>query len=92
MLDIVLQLKASHFKYADFCNNENCPVAKAIKSQLGVTDVEVLTYAAYIDKVPYKISYWAKDFHDDLARAEVLDFDNSVVRKLTLMRVSSVCF
>ena len=87
MLDIVLQLKAKYFRNADFCSNTNCPVAMAIKSQLSTTEVQVLTYAAYVDEVPYKISYWAKDFYEDLAKAEVATFDDSVVRELTLKQV-----
>lgn len=89
MSDIILKLKAYYFKNASFISNSSCPVAQAIRNQLNAQDIIVLTYGASINGDPYKLSYWAHDFDNDLEKAKVAGFDDSVIRELTLARVAS---
>lgn len=85
---IELELLAIDFKDTEFTSPYNCAISKACKRQLQPTRVVEFCTRVKLDDLYYKHQcYGYVDFGRDKAKAERLNFDNTVIKTLTLTEI-----
>lgn len=83
MSEITLLLKAKYFENADYCDNQDCPVARAIKEQMNGKKVAVFPYYSVVDGRTFFMEYTPTQFGDDHLEAMTAAFD-AVIREIIL--------
>lgn len=86
-----LTLLAKDFINTDYCDIDDCPVARASK-RLFKGHISVSTYAVWVfnphEKREYKIenSYWHRDYICDFEKASIAHSD-TIIRTLNLLPI-----
>lgn len=92
MAQILLKLKAKHFKDSYFLDCRRCPIANAAKDQFNTnlasehTNYLVLDQFGKPDEMYLHLPYDGFDFVKDLKLAEAFGYNNTVIRSISLTR------
>jgi hypothetical protein len=84
-MEKVIRLNAKYFKGVNFSSNTDCVMARAVKEQLNVTEVNASTTFVLLNNIHfYKAEYTYSQFNEDMAIAQNKGFADIVVRTVTL--------